>query len=405
MKGQNNIYDRIIALCGVVLALVPIADWSGMFNAANVSLALNISSLCVGLLLVTVIIVRLRNKSYSIVTDLASTEFYDGLQEALTESSSVMVFGPDKSLKGKEFIEYCCEQGIGISILGSSEQINMLIASVEDVAAIHDLLSVTCSSNGFTLVAVCDRPHRTVTLGSLRGRRGMIIRLKGAKVETEIQKLLEKEVVSASQPIRLSQIANPGAFLDVVNQTNRRYLDNFADLKSGFISFYGTEVLNVQSGWLESGRFKRIRTLDLTSNPGLLLTRDRYLRANKTFISNPANSIERVFLIERRRLADETFRQSLQTVALMQTDMGIGIDIQFLEDLSDEQKQDFILYDDFSVLVEEKQANSDYSFGKSTAYFSRKRIKAYEEIFNAVWKKAKTREQIIRFLEQSACVK
>lgn len=399
MKGQNLWIDRMIALCGVVLALIPIADWSGVFNSGNVALALNVACLCVGLLLVAVIIVRLNNKTYSIVTGLAPEEFYATLRRSLTAEASVLVFSPDRSLTGKSFIEHCCQEGIGLSILGNSEQINMLMTSFEDAGVLHDLLNVTCSSNGFTLVAVCDRPRHTITLGSVRGNSGMIIRLKGAKVEAEIQKLLEKEVLSASQPIRLSHIANPAAFLDVVHQTNRRYLDNFADLKSGFISFYGTEVLNVQSGWLESGRFRCIRTLDLTTNPALLLTRDRYLRANKTFAATRGNSIERVFLIERSRLRDEAFRESLQTVALMQIEMGVSLDIQFLEDLSDVQKQDFILYDDFSVLVEEKQANSDYSFGKSTAYFSRDRVRAYEKIFETVWKGPRSREQLVEFLK------
>lgn len=400
MKGQNLWIDRIIALCGVVLACVPLADWSGMFNTENVALALNVACLCVGLLLVAVIIVRLNNKTYSIVTGLAPEAFYTALRQSLTESTNVLVFSPDRSLTGKAFIEHCCREGIGLSILGNSEQITTLLASFEDAGVLHDLLNVTCSSNAFTLVALCDRPRHTIALGSLRADNGLIIRLRGTKVEAEIHRLLEKEMLTASQPIRLSGISNPAAFLDVVHQTNRRYLDNFADLKSGFISFYGTEVLNVQSGWLESGRFRRIRTLDLTTNPGLLLTRDRYLRANKTFAATRGNSIERVFLIERSRLADPSFRESLQTVALMQIDMGIAVDIQFLEDLADVQKQDFILYDDFSVLVEEKQANSDYSFGKSTAYFGRERIRAYEKIFETVWKGARSREQVVQFLKQ-----
>lgn len=172
--------------------------------------------------------------------------------------------------------------------------------------------------------------------------------------------------------------------MDIVNQEKERYLNNFKNLKSGYISFYGTEVQNIQSGWVENGNFKSIRTLDLTSNPGILLTRDRYIAANRKFTSS-GGTIQRVYLIDKVRLNDDIFCKNLKAAVELQKDMGVNIGLQFLDNLIPREKQDFILYDNFASLVEEKQANSDYSFGKSTAYFSKDRIEEYVQMFNDIW--------------------
>lgn len=59
MKGLNQQLDRIIGLCGLVLAIVPLADWSGIFEAMN--------AVCIGLL--SVFIAGRRNKTCSTVPE------------------------------------------------------------------------------------------------------------------------------------------------------------------------------------------------------------------------------------------------------------------------------------------------------------------------------------------------
>jgi len=402
MKRQNDWVSWLLGLGSLIVGLVPVADWSGIFSAVDMGRIFNAACLCIGLLMVVLLLLRVYGKRYSVVSGLDSCGFYETLQSELRESAEVLIWSPDKSKDGCRFIECCCERSIGLSILGNSDQLRMLITLLENWPVLCDRLNIVGVSNRFTLVFICDRARRRVHAGCLSGGAGVVFGFRGSKVASSIHRLIHEHLLIGDQPIRLSQIANPSAFLDVVYQANRRYIDNFTDLKSGFISFYGTEVLNVQSGWLESGRFSRIRTLDLTTNPALLLTRERYLQANKTFISKQGNSIERVFVVERGRLRDEAFRCSLQQVVSMQIEWGISVDVRLLDSLADCHQQDFILYDDFSVLVEERQANSDYSFGKSTAYFGKEKIEAYEEIFKKVWKKEKTKAQIDDFLRQYA---
>lgn len=110
-----------------------------------------------------------------------------------------------------------------------------------------------------------------------------------------------------------------------------------------------------------------------------------YCNIKKLDLSISGEANKRVYLIDRERLKDAGFREPLVAAIKLQTEIGVSVGVQFISELKSEQKQDFILYDDFVVLVEEKQANSDYSFGKSTAYFSKNKLDYYSDLFDSVW--------------------
>ena len=91
-------------------------------------------------------------------------------------------------------------------------------------------------------------------------------------------------------------------------------------------------------------------------------------------------------MIERNRLEDETFLNPFIKLIKQQKAIGITLGLRYFDELSAQQKQDFILYDDVCVFVEENQADSGYLYGKSTAYFTENQLKKYESIFWEVWR-------------------
>jgi hypothetical protein len=96
--------------------------------------------------------------------------------------------------------------------------------------------------------------------------------------------------------------------------------------------------------------------------------------------------VRRVYIVERARLNHHGFFGTLTTLVNKQRDMGVEVGLQILDSLPESCRQDFILFNQTVVLVEERQANSDYTLAKSTAYFRRDAIRKYKELFDTVWK-------------------
>ena len=164
----------------------------------------------------------------------------------------------------------------------------------------------------------------------------------------------------------------------------KKYLRNFQSLQNGFISFYGTEVQSVQAGWVEAGDFRTIDTLDMTTNPQRLLTRHRYNEANKKFIDT-GGEIRRVYMIQKDKLIDKEFMKDLKNLYQQQVNIGVRIGLLSLDEITAHFRKDFIMYDDAIVLVEDQQANADYTLGRSTAYFSSKQIDQHRSDFESIW--------------------
>ena len=183
--------------------------------------------------------------------------------------------------------------------------------------------------------------------------------------------------------LSIKEYASPHTVASVISAETDRYLSIFRTLKAGYVSFSGTEVLNVQSGWIEAGYFSKIETLDLTSDPSILLNRHRYNKANAEFIRN-GGTINRIYMVERKNLRLKKFRDPLVKLINLQRDMGVTIGLQYLEDLDPELKQDFILYDSAIALVQETQANYDYTFGRSTAHFNQDIVDKYKDKYKKV---------------------
>lgn len=401
MRAQNYWVDRTIALCGVVMAAVPAINLSGLLDIGISARMFNLLVLGVGLVLIGAMAYRLKTKSYSVTTGLSHDQFYARLKDVVRRGSrvKVVICSPDSTVHGKEFIAHCCERQVGISILGSSSQLKVLIETLGCVPSIHDKLNVTRFSNEFSVIVVYDDSSSRVSVACISRDEGMMIRFAGSVVEAEIRRLVEQELLKNSHPIQLGGIAHPQVFLNVVDQKTRNFLDNFANLKSGEITFLNSEVINIQSGWLEGGDFRTIRTLDRTGDPARLLGRTRYLQANEDFVARAGRKIQRVFMIERKRLQEEEFSRSLEALAIKQIDMGIEVDIRYLSELGESGAEDFILYDNYAVLVEKQQASEDYKSASSVAYFGHGRIQAYEHTFDQVWRGGRTKRQILEILK------
>ncbi len=132
---------------------------------------------------------------------------------------------------------------------------------------------------------------------------------------------------------------------------------------------------------------RTIKTLDLTTNPEMWLSnsRDKYFQQNKKFISSSSGRIERVLLIDENKLDDGKFIKDLLTLIAKFEKIGVILGLHLYRYLDGKELQDFIIYDGFSVLVEEKQADEKYKLASSIAYFKKNKIDEYSKIFKDVW--------------------
>lgn len=90
-------------------------------------------------------------------------------------------------------------------------------------------------------------------------------------------------------------------------------------------------------------------------------------------------------MIEAKKQHDHAFMRDLKELVALQRSIGVTLGLVIIDDLEPALRKDFILFDDAIVLVEERQANLDYSLGRSTAYFARTDVARYRVQFDHVW--------------------
>jgi len=275
---------------------------------------------------------------------------------------------------------------VPIAIVGDAALVTSIYSYLSDLVDQHffDVVRVSgTSADECVLCSICNR-RRTLVAIFFMGERAYRFRLTDVALVELIASILKRESGNVGGYIGLGQIAAPRTMISVAHDQQKLYLRNFRSLQSGWISFYGTEVQSVQAGWVESGEFRTIDTLDLTTNPSRLLERQRYNAANRAFIAK-GGAIRRVYMVRRADLARKRFREDLARLRTMQHEMGVSLGLVLLDDLRQEYRKDFILYDDAIVLVEDQQASSDYTLGRSTAYFGHEAIAQHRADFDAVW--------------------
>lgn len=228
------------------------------------------------------------------------------------------------------------------------------------------------------------RATRTLSALLFADKEIILLRLTDPALVAVVAKLLRKEHDAEKSFLSMSSITDALEFLTTVSDLQKRYERTFHLLQRGELELYSSEVQIAQSKWVESRRFSTIDATDVTTNPQLLSTRTRYWSANKAFIAN-GGKIRRIFIIESQRQQDAQFMAALKAIMLEQASIGIEIGGQVVEQIPHDMRKDYIIYGSSLVLVEDAQANSDYSLGRSTAHFTGSAVLQYREMFDALW--------------------
>lgn len=387
MNINKGWIDTSIGILGLIVTIIASFNIIGLFKEMiqNDNL-LNFINLSLGCLILIIVFFKWRNRTK--FKKIQSEDFIENVVSGFKDLNNVVIYNPSKdNEKINELISDLNKNNASISIVGNAKNlVNILNQdSVEKTTEISKFIYVLNFSQDSMFVLLYNDSNTKLNIFYQNTLSSFIIKIRSNSLINEITKLFSDKNEINKKAICLENVSQPKNFLDLIYSQKKKYLTNFFNLKSGFISFYGTEVNVVQGGWLESGKFKTIRTLDLTTDPRLLLKREKYIQINKNYIKKQNGIIKRVYLIHKDNLKDNTFAKNLKLAINLQKEIGVMIGLQFLEDLTPEEKQDFILYDMFTVLVEEKQANLDYSFGKSSAYFLKEKVMYYENIFENVW--------------------
>jgi len=376
--------DTIIAIIGIVITLIASFNILGFIHNQSDIMIINYINLIIGVIII--LWVLFKRKGDPILIKVDKEKLYNLIQSELPNYNNIFIYNPNNKFPYiKELIESLNASKHNIAISGDASYILSLLNLIKPSANVSKFTHVHSFKQDTMLITFYNEKTKKILILYFNNINYFIIKIFNKQLYHELIKNFSINEEFYKNTIRLEKISQPPKFLEIVHHEKEKYLDNFINLKSGYISFFGTEILNIQSGWLESGKFKTIRTLDLTVDPSIILTRHRYIKANKEFINSNGGIIKRIFLIKKSDIENIVFLNNLLLAIKLQKDMGVLLGIQSLDELIPEEKQDFILYDDFSVLIEEKQANSDYSFGKSTAYFDKNKIKKYEELFENIW--------------------
>jgi len=174
-----------------------------------------------------------------------------------------------------------------------------------------------------------------------------------------------------------------------------------SQLKKGYIRLLGKEVKDTQLSLIDyilKTQKREILTLDLTTNPSLWLTRKEYLEKNREFIEKDG-IIKRILIIDENDLKSEKFKNDLIKLGELFLQYDIKLKISFLNNLNEDEIEDFIIYDTFAILVENKQASKDYKIASSTLFFDKNNYKRYKNIFSNVYKKSINFKDFIKGLQ------
>lgn len=388
---ENKWFDKSLTIIGLILAVISTFNLTGYLKSdLDWGKFMSLVSLLLGISIIILIIYK--NKNETTIAKIDANKLYDSIckeMESYGANSKAVFLNPNKSFGEFEVLyNKLLANDFAISTIGRSDNL-MSILSILNEKNFNFLsrnsIVVNYLQESFIFIMIKD-DYSKMSVFLESERSNFLLKISKKKIVQAVSDTILKIDKVNDTGINLKITNQPDKYLKLITEQKQKFENSFSSLRTGHISFYGTEVQNLQTSWLIEGNFKKIRTLDLTTDPGLLLTRGQYLKANRQFI-NSGGIIERVFIISKGMLDDPDFKSNLKSAIDLQKNMGVSIGLSFIEELSTDQKQDFILYDDYAVLVEEKQANSDYSFGKSSAYFNQSKIKEYEAIFDQVWKK------------------
>ncbi|MCD4696857.1 MAG: hypothetical protein K8S16_11525 [Bacteroidales bacterium] len=377
--------DTIIGLVGIFVTLVASLNITGLFQSLTNLVNISYINLFLGLSICVIIFLQFYKRSFRFKR-YEKSELFRIIQSDHQDYDKIIFQNPTYSCPSiTEIFEMLNKSGKNFSIIGEPQLLLSLFEFLRKDKSLSKHAHVNNFMYGSMAIIMINEKNHKIHLNYFYENKYYNLKITNKHFAYKLSKILVNEKQIYRDSIYLSEVSEPEKFLNIVHEEKKKYIDNFINLKAGYISFHGSEVLNVQSGWLESNLFKTIKTLDLTTDPSILLTRYRYIKANKGFINKRGGIIKRVFIISKLKLDDTIFINNLVMAINLQKEIGVSLGLQFLEDLNPNEKQDFILYDDFSVLVEEKQANSDYTFGKSTAYFNKQKIEQYSQLFENVW--------------------
>jgi len=343
-----------------------------------------IGALAFGLLIVLVaILFRPRHEFAKLSVSAARTTAL----KLLNNAEEVIVVNPYRSSElTEQLLPNAMEKNIPISVVADAAILHNIVSYVSEAEErkFFDTARISGASTEEFIICFVHNGRKKISVVFLAKKYAYLFSLTDSTLVSLVASILKRENQHIGGFIGLGAVASPRKIISVVHEEQQRYLRNFQTLQKGYISFYGTEVQSVQAGWVESGDFKSIDTLDITTRPDRLLQRQRYNAANKEFISN-GGSIRRIYMARNSDLANKVFKKNLVELYTLQMDIGVKIGFVILDDLPQHYRKDFILYDDSIVLVEDQQASSDYTLGRSTAYFGEDELKQHRNDFDAMW--------------------
>jgi len=207
--------------------------------------------------------------------------------------------------------------------------------------------------------------------------------------------VLFKKVKNNKVDIRVNynEILNKKIFEKFLKDRKSLFSAKLAQLQKGYIKLYGKEVKDVQVSLIDylyefDSNDRVIKTVDLTTNPELWLTRKEYMEKNRLLIEN-GGKIFRILVIDVKNLKYNNFKENLIKLCKKFLEIGVNLRICDLRNLSSEEAEDFIIYDTFAVLVENKQADEEYKLASSTLYFDKTTFDAFNKKFESVYNKSK----------------
>jgi hypothetical protein len=181
--------------------------------------------------------------------------------------------------------------------------------------------------------------------------------------------------------------AHPGLFAEFFGAESGRLTQRLDQLTEGTVSIFSTEVQRLEAdlfSYLRAGQLSRMAAVDLTTNPGVLLTRN-LRRAERQRFVRAGGRILRLFVVSRDDMLTKRFVLDLRALLLQEEADGVTTGLTFRDDLHGQQAQDYILYDTFAVVVESVQADRAYNQGVSTIHFKKRDVERFGSLFLQLW--------------------
>jgi hypothetical protein len=187
--------------------------------------------------------------------------------------------------------------------------------------------------------------------------------------------------------VRESDYRRPEQFAEFSARESLMLQSRLDELSEGRISLYSQEIERIEIdliNFMKAIGLRQICAVDLTTDPALQLQRRTRRSTRKRFLDD-GGSIKRILVVDDRLLLKRQFLTSLCTLIEAESADGIQIGLLFKRYLTARQLQDFILYEDFAVLVESVQADRGYTHGVSVTHFKRREVELFSDIFNTLW--------------------